>query len=255
MASGHGHRHCETLRAIYDALRRVWGATVAAEPQNYRDYSDHRPDLTIMELALRVFDLKIFDPVGSDPSAVGMRGVYVAFGNTRPAAREAVLGLRERGVAGGAAFNPRTGAGYVAAKGGDYARAQRAGVAVAPLLIETFGGFGDDLRLLLQEAAAVRSDRLSTRPEPGAAASGCSSKRRLHCSLSASSRFTFEFWWSLRVGAWAWQPRRSAVCPFLRPADMLLGLLVRRQLTGESLTTVVRVALLSFYTAATGRVA
>ena len=43
----------------------------------------------------------------------------------------------------------------------DYARAQRAGVAVAPLLIETFGGFGDDLRRLLQEAAAIRSDRLS----------------------------------------------------------------------------------------------
>ena len=160
-SSGHGHRHCETLRAIYDALRRVWGAAVTAEPQSYRDYSDHRPDLTIMELALRVFDLKIFDPVGSDPSAVGMRGAYVAFGNTRPAAREAVLGLRERGVAGGAAFNPRTGAGYVAAKGGDYARAQRAGVAVAPLLIETFGGFGDDLRRLLEEAAEVRANRLS----------------------------------------------------------------------------------------------
>ena len=134
---------------------------MTVEPQDYRDYSDHRPDLTIMELALRVFDLKIFDPVGSDPSAVGVRGAYVAMGNTRPAAREAVLGLRERGVAGGAAFNPRTGAGHVAAKGGDYARAQRAGVAVAPLLIETFGGFGDDLRRLLQEAAAIRSDRLS----------------------------------------------------------------------------------------------
>ena len=87
------------------------------EPQDYRDYSDHRPDLTIMELALRVYDLKIFDPLGSDPSAVGVRGAYVAMGNTRPEARAAVLGLRERGADGDGAFNPRTGAGHVASKG------------------------------------------------------------------------------------------------------------------------------------------
>ena len=33
---------------------------------------------------------------------------------------------------------------------------------MAPLLVETFGGFGDDLRQLLQEAADVRADRLSS---------------------------------------------------------------------------------------------
>ena len=32
---------------------------------------------------------------------------------------------------------------------------------MAPLLVETFGGFGDDLRQLLQEAADIRADRLS----------------------------------------------------------------------------------------------
>ena len=109
-----------------------------------------------------MFDLKIFDPVGSDPSAVGVRGAYVAFGNTRPAAREAVLGLRERGVAGGAAFNPRTGAGYVAAKGGDYARAQEMGLEVAPLLVEVFGGLGADLMGVLRAATAWRGDKLQS---------------------------------------------------------------------------------------------
>ena len=49
----------------------------------------------------------------------------------------------------------------ITSKGGDYARAQRAGIQVAPLLIETFGGFGDDLRQLLREAADIRADRLS----------------------------------------------------------------------------------------------
>ena len=32
---------------------------------------------------------------------------------------------------------------------------------MAPLLIETFGGFGDGLRRLLKEAADIRADRLA----------------------------------------------------------------------------------------------
>ena len=108
--SGHQTRHFLANHSIYDALRRVYGGQARREPDNYIGYSDHRPDITLLiEGNTTILDLKIFDPVGSDPSAVGVRGAYVAMGNTRPDARAAVLGLRERGADGDGAFNPRTG--------------------------------------------------------------------------------------------------------------------------------------------------
>ena len=57
--------------------------------------------------------------------------------------------------------NRRTGAGYVAAKAGDYARALDNGVEVVPLLVETFGGFGAGLVDALREAAEWRANRLT----------------------------------------------------------------------------------------------
>ena len=61
----------------------------------------------------------------------------------------------------GTAFDPRTGTGHVARREGDYARARAAGVAVEVLLVETFGGLGDGLMNLLEEAQRVREDMLS----------------------------------------------------------------------------------------------
>ena len=127
------------------------GRAGAARAQDYHDYSDHRPDLTILLDQLWAFDLKVFDPVGSEPGDVCGRGAFVAMGNTRPEARAVVHGVEERGVAG-TAFDPRTGTGHVARREGDYARARAAGVAVEVLLVETFGGLGDGLMNLLEEA-------------------------------------------------------------------------------------------------------
>ena len=72
-----------------------------------------------------------------------------------------MLGLEQRGQPSEGRFNCLTGEGYVAPVAAPYDRARRNGADVDPLLFETFGGFGDDLRRLLQEAAAIRSDRLS----------------------------------------------------------------------------------------------
>ena len=47
------------------------------EPSNYSGYSDHRPDLTLLlDGMLTAFDLKVFDPLGSDPSKVEERAGY-----------------------------------------------------------------------------------------------------------------------------------------------------------------------------------
>ena len=72
---------------------------------------------------------------------------------TRPAARAAVLGLRERGADGDGAFNPRTGAGHV-----DYARAQRAGPFALELLREflAFYGLHQTLCVFVPESALRR---------------------------------------------------------------------------------------------------
>ena len=61
--------------------------------------------------ALRAFDLKVFDPLGSTEGEVEHRGAFVAFGNTRPRARELVLGLRERGAPADGTFCAHSGKG------------------------------------------------------------------------------------------------------------------------------------------------
>jgi len=56
--AGHATRHFMINNSIYDALRRVYGGQVRREPDNYRGYSDHRPDLALLlEGTLKVFDL------------------------------------------------------------------------------------------------------------------------------------------------------------------------------------------------------
>ena len=149
--------------AIYDALRRVYGGQAKREPDNYFGYSDHRPDLTLcIEGSLVAFDLKVFDPITSTPDDAGERGAYLAFGNTAERAEEVVLGRRGRGVEGDGAFSRATGAGYVAAKCGDYARALASGVTCVPLLLETFGGFSPEVVTLLREAAEWRKNKLAS---------------------------------------------------------------------------------------------
>ena len=71
-----------------------------------------------------------------------------------------VLGLAERGHPS-EPFNPATGAGYVAAQEGHYARAPAQGVDAVPALIETFGGVAPELMGMLQQAAWFRMNRLS----------------------------------------------------------------------------------------------
>ena len=132
------------------------------EPSNYHDYSDHRPDLTLLLEALRALELKVFDPIGAAASDVGQRGAFVAFGNTRPASREVALGRQQRGGQSDGAFRPRTGGGFVSAIKGDYDRALRKGVRVDVLLVETFGALGPELMELLVEAAELRRNKLTS---------------------------------------------------------------------------------------------
>ena len=149
--------------AIYDAMRRVYGGAAAREPQNYAGYSDHRPDITLsLEGSLTAYDVKVFDPIGSQPADAGERGAYLAFGNTIERCRDVVLGRRGRGARGDGAYRRRTGVGYVAPVAGDYARAQASGVTVVPLLVETFGGFGPGLVDALRKMAAWRQSRLES---------------------------------------------------------------------------------------------
>ena len=42
----------------------MYGGQLRREPDNYHGYSDHRPDLALLvEGTLKVFDLKVFDPI------------------------------------------------------------------------------------------------------------------------------------------------------------------------------------------------
>ena len=128
-------------------------------------FPPHRPDLAAIGRgrggSLLAGDLKLFDSLGSN-GVPALRGAVVAMGNTLPAARQLCLGLRERGTPGNA-FNPRTGAGYVPAKKGDYHRAVEVhGVDVRVLLFETLGGFSPDVEALLRELAEERQNRLNT---------------------------------------------------------------------------------------------
>ena len=110
--AGHATRHFLINTSIYDALRRVYGGQLRREPDNYHGYSDHRPDLALLvEGTLKVFDLKVFDPISSVPGQTGLRGAYVGFGNTAEAAADAVVGRRRRGVPADGRFDRRTGRG------------------------------------------------------------------------------------------------------------------------------------------------
>ena len=158
---GHQTRHFLTNRAIYDALRRVYGGQARREPGDYYGYSDHRPDVALLvEGTLTALDLKMYNPIGSQPADAGERGGFVAFGNTAEAANARVLGRRERGREGDGAFNRRTGEGHVAPVTGDYERALQAGVRCVPMLVETFGGFGPGLMAVLRQADDWRQGRL-----------------------------------------------------------------------------------------------
>ena len=86
--AGHQTRHHGVLVELVQRLRSVWGAAVEYEPPDYKDYSDGRPDVAIHQLeGLWLGDVKVKDPIGSDPGAVEQRGAHVAFGNTEPGAR------------------------------------------------------------------------------------------------------------------------------------------------------------------------
>ena len=165
LATSDGHSGCQTrhfclLTQLVRVLREAWGSRVEYEPAAYRDYSDTRPDLTIqMGDGLYVGDTKLFDGIGSDPASVGTRGMYIGMGNTLPRAREQVLGREERGQPG-MRFDPRTGAGHVAAITGAYARAERYGIEVQPLLFEVWGGWSAAAVDLLKRSAIERGDRL-----------------------------------------------------------------------------------------------
>ena len=102
--AGHATRHFLINTSIYDALRRVYGGQLLREPDNYHGYSDHRPDLALLvEGTLKVFDLKVFDPISSVPGQTGLRGAYVGFGNTAEPAADA-KDLQQKsgnGMAGG----------------------------------------------------------------------------------------------------------------------------------------------------------
>jgi len=159
---GHQTRHFLVLESLADALRRVWGARVQREPSDYRSYSDYRPDLTVSDGPdFTVIDAKVYDSVGADAGEVSGRGALVGFGNTRPTARERVLGREQRGQPGDRAFNAQTGLGYVSAMKGDYHRAAANGVRLVPALVETFGGVGPELKDLLTCAAERRQNRLT----------------------------------------------------------------------------------------------
>ena len=83
-------------------------------------------------------------------------------GNTEPAARLLVHGLRERGAPSDGTFVPRTGKGYVKAVQGDYDRAAASGVTVHELLVETFGGLGRELIKILKLGAEYRDNKLTS---------------------------------------------------------------------------------------------
>ena len=158
--AGHQTRHHDVLVELVRRLRGVWGAAVEYEPVDYKDYSDTRPDVAIHQPeGLWLGDVKVKDPLGSEPAGVDTRGAFVAFGNTEPGARLEVKGRAERGQPG-TAFNRVTGQGHVSAVDGAYRRAEEHGVTVDELLFETFLGFGPGVVRLLRRAAEDRGNKL-----------------------------------------------------------------------------------------------
>jgi hypothetical protein len=157
--AGHQTRHHQILQELVKRLRSVYGVMVEYEPPDYRRYSDKRPDVAVhYPEGLELGDTKVFDPVGSDPSAVTGRGAHVGFGNTLPEATAIVVGWKGR--PGEKVFSPLTGQGRVAEKKGEYERAMANGIAVTPLLFETFGGFSPGVMRMLQRAIRDRGNKL-----------------------------------------------------------------------------------------------
>ena len=183
--SGHQTRHFTVLMALHEVMRSVWGGNCIREPSEYRSFSDHRPDIMALFAApgyqTLIVDLKIFDPIGSD-GVPDLRGALVAFGNTLPEADALVHGHAERGVPSDGPHKPRTGAGYVKRKDGDYARAKGNGCEPLAALIESFGGFSPELMGLLKRAAEQRMNRLThyeyDQTTPGLRARGRRSRRK-----------------------------------------------------------------------------
>ena len=135
---GHATRHFLFLQALAKALKSVWGGLVTAEPANYLVYSDHRPDVTVEGAGanggLLAGDVKLWDALGCS-GVPTLTGAHVGFGNTLAAAEEEVHGLKERGAPSDGAFKPRSGAGWVPPKEGQYTRAEASGVDVRCLLV------------------------------------------------------------------------------------------------------------------------
>jgi hypothetical protein len=161
--AGHQTRHKEFVKALRRVTLRAFGAGLKYEPKDYKQYSDHRPDLSLLDSEgnLRYLDAKVFCPLGSKPADTSVRGSRVAFGNTHPRAYEQVHGLREHGEQSQGNYRWTTGEGYVAPVAGDYARAKRSGVKVTLLLVEVFGGFHQDVLDFLYEARDLLEDKLS----------------------------------------------------------------------------------------------
>ena len=108
-------------------------------------------------------DLKVKGVIPSS-GMPALRGSQVGFGNTHPQVREEVLGLPGRGEAGQGGWRWSTGTGYVERKPGDYDRAiHEHGCEVVPLLVETFGGLGPELRDWLHRLAEERGNKLNKR--------------------------------------------------------------------------------------------
>ena len=162
---GHQTRHHDILQVVERVLRSVWGDRVQTEAHDHESYSTYRPDVVLHTLgrrgALLLGDLKVIDPLGSSPVNIALPGSYVGFANTLPGVKEQMFGLAERGTPG-AQFCPRTGAGYVAPKSGDYTAALANGCEVETLLFETFGGFSSGVVALLKRAAAEVENKLTS---------------------------------------------------------------------------------------------
>mgnify|MGYP001187389701 FL=1 len=155
------------LRTLERVLQSVWGESlVQREPADSASYSPgKRPDLALHTLGRRAAvllgDLKLYDPVGSDPTKTGGLGATVAFGNTLFRALELSLGHEERGRPSEGRWDPLSGAGHLPAAKGEYAGAIAQGADVQVLLVETFGGMAPQLLDLLARAAAEVENRLN----------------------------------------------------------------------------------------------
>ena len=106
-------------------------------------------------------DTKIWDPVGGDGLA-NVRGAYVAMGNTRPAARAQVHGLRRRGDPSASVWDWSAGSGFVPETDGQYTKAAELGCDVWCLLFETFGGFSPEVMALLKALTEERQNKLNS---------------------------------------------------------------------------------------------